>query len=139
MKTDKAEARPAEPRAEARPEAKPAEVKRAGRRTREVTLAGLPIAPGVAIGPAYDTSEPPAETPRRAIQPAEVEEEKARLTTAAATSRKQVSKLKKRLSVLPEEAQEELEPLLDAYAMMLGESRLLRGARKRIEAGLLSA
>ncbi|SUE63019.1 phosphoenolpyruvate--protein phosphotransferase [Roseomonas gilardii] len=139
MKTDKTEARPAEPRAEARPEAKSGEVKRAGRRTREVTLEGLPIAPGVAIGPAYDTSEPPAEAPRRAIQPAEVEEEKARLTTAAATSRKQVSKLKKRLSVLPEEAQEELEPLLDAYAMMLGESRLLRGARKRIEAGLLSA
>ena len=105
MKTDKTEARPAEPRAEARPEAKSGEVKRAGRRTREVTLEGLPIAPGVAIGPAYDPSEPPAETPRRAIQPAEVEEEKARLTTAAATSRKQVSKLKKRLSVLPEEAQ----------------------------------
>ncbi|MFC0410827.1 phosphoenolpyruvate--protein phosphotransferase [Roseomonas elaeocarpi] len=111
----------------------------ASRRTREVVLDGLAISPGVAIGPVYDTSEIRAETPRRAIQAAGVEQEKARLTAAAATSRKQVNKLKLRLSVLPEEAQEELEPLLDAYAMMLGESRLLRGARKRIETELLSA
>ena len=139
MKTEKAEARTEAKLTEAKPAEARSEARRASRRTREVTLEGLPIAPGVAIGPVYDTSEPPAEAPRRTIQPAELEEEKARLTTAAATSRKQVSKLKKRLSVLPEEAQEELEPLLDAYAMMLGESRLLRGARKRIETELLAA
>jgi phosphotransferase system enzyme I (PtsI) len=62
-----------------------------------------------------------------------------RLNAAVATSRKQVGKLKSRLAILPEEAQEELEPLLDAYAMMLADSRLIRGARKRIEADLLSA
>ena len=54
-------------------------------------------------------------------------------------SRKQVGKLKTRLGILPEEAQEELAPLLDAYVLMLGNSRLLRGARKRIEQGLLAA
>ncbi|WP_456307453.1 phosphoenolpyruvate--protein phosphotransferase [Paeniroseomonas aquatica] len=61
------------------------------------------------------------------------------MAEATALSRKQLGKLKTRLSVLPEEAQEELAPLLDAYVMMLGNSRLLRGARKRIESELLAA
>ncbi|MFC7553979.1 PEP-utilizing enzyme [Pseudoroseomonas wenyumeiae] len=65
--------------------------------------------------------------------------ERQRLAAAVAASRKQVSKLKARLGVLPEEAQEELEPLLDAYAMMLGDSRLIRGARRRIGEELLGA
>jgi phosphoenolpyruvate-protein phosphotransferase len=77
--------------------------------------------------------------PRRSIVEDKVETERTRLTDAAAFSRKQVAKLKTRLSVLPEEAQEELEPLLDAYILMLGNSRLLRGARKRIGDELLSA
>lgn len=113
--------------------------KRAGRRTREATLHGIPIAPGVAIGAVYDTSEPPAETPRRTIAPGAAEEERGRLAAAVALSRKQVTKLKNRLSILPEEAQEELEPLLDAYGLMLRDSRLLRGARRRIAEELLAA
>ncbi|UFN49010.1 phosphoenolpyruvate--protein phosphotransferase [Roseomonas sp. OT10] len=134
MKTDTKADRTEDPKPE-----KPAEPRRAARRSRELTVRGLPIAPGVAIGPVYDTTEPPAEAPRRNVRVADVEGEKQRLATAAAASRKQVAKLKARLGVLPEEAQEELAPLLDAYAMMLGESRLLRGARKRIETELLAA
>ncbi|WP_372621663.1 phosphoenolpyruvate--protein phosphotransferase [Falsiroseomonas sp.] len=124
-----------------RPEPKPAAEagRRHGRRTREILIRGIPVSPGVAIGAVFDTSEPPAEAPRRSIEPDAVDAEKQRLAAAVATSRKQVGKLKMRLSVLPEEAQEELEPLLDAYAMMLGDSRLIRGARKRIEQGLLAA
>ncbi|MGG5810256.1 phosphoenolpyruvate--protein phosphotransferase [Falsiroseomonas sp. CW058] len=132
MKTDKS----APPEA-ARP---PGEAgRRAPRRVREVAIRGIPVSPGIAIGPVFDTTEPPAEAPRRAIDAASVDAEKGRLATAVAASRKQVAKLKTKLGVLPEEAQEELEPLLDAYAMMLGDSRLIRGARKRIEAGLLAA
>ncbi|WP_368416512.1 phosphoenolpyruvate--protein phosphotransferase [Falsiroseomonas sp.] len=124
-----------------RPDTKPPETsaKRAARRTREILIRGIPVAPGVAIGAIFDTTEPPAEAPRRAIAQAAVEAEKQRLAAAVATSRKQVTKLKTRLSVLPEEAQEELEPLLDAYVLMLGDSRLIRGARKRIEHELLAA
>ncbi|MFT8245995.1 phosphoenolpyruvate--protein phosphotransferase [Roseomonas sp. BN140053] len=122
-----------------KPSDKPAEGKRVPRRGRELVVRGIPISPGVAIGPVFDTTESPAEPPRRQIKAGEEEAEKQRLAAAVAASRKQVNKLKARLSVLPEEAQGELEPLLDAYAMMLGESRLLRGARKRIEAELLSA
>jgi phosphotransferase system enzyme I (PtsI) len=106
---------------------------------REVTVRGIPVSPGVAIGHVYDTTDVPAEAPRRSIQPGQAEGERQRLAAAVAHSRKQVAKLKGRISVLPEEAQEELEPLLDAYAMMLGDSRLIRGARKRIEAELLAA
>jgi phosphoenolpyruvate-protein kinase (PTS system EI component) len=47
--------------------------------------------------------------------------------------------LKARLSVLPEESQQEIAPLMDAYLAMLGPSRLIRGARKRIGETLLSA
>jgi phosphotransferase system enzyme I (PtsI) len=122
-----------------RGEARPAEGQRRHRRTKEVLIRGIPVSPGVAVGAVFDTTEPPAEAPRRSIAAEQVDTEKQRLATAVATSRKQVGKLKTRLSVLPEEAQEELEPLLDAYVMMLGDSRLIRGARKRIEAELLGA
>ncbi|WP_149539396.1 phosphoenolpyruvate--protein phosphotransferase [Siccirubricoccus phaeus] len=129
MKSEKAETKPI---AEAPKKA-------AARKPREIAIRGIPVSSGIAIGPVFDTTEVPAEAPRRSIGAGEVEAEKQRLAEAVTLSRKQIGKLKSRLSVLPEEAQEELEPLLDAYAMMLGNSRLLRGARKRIEAELLAA
>ncbi|ONG55003.1 phosphoenolpyruvate--protein phosphotransferase [Pseudoroseomonas deserti] len=118
-----------------RPEKEP----RRKAKTREVSIRGIPVSHGVAIGAVYDTSEEPTLAPRRQVDAGHVEDERARLNAAAAASRKQVGKLKARLGVLPEEAQEELAPLLDAYAMMLGDSRLLRGARRRIGEELLAA
>jgi phosphotransferase system enzyme I (PtsI) len=132
MKTDA-------PAASRAADGKSGEPRKTGRRTRELLIKGIPVSPGVAIGTLYDTAEAPAAAPRRAIPPEQIEAERARLIAAVAASRKQVAKLKARLVILPEEAQEELDPLLDAYAMMLGDSRLIRGARKRIEAELLSA
>ncbi len=120
----------------AKSDAKPG---RRGAKPAEQALAGIGVSPGIVIGTIYDTTEAPAEAPRREISAEAVEMERTKLQDAAALSRKQVSKLKTRLSVLPEEAQEELEPLLDAYILMLGNSRLLRGARKRIGEELLSA
>ncbi|WPB84628.1 phosphoenolpyruvate--protein phosphotransferase [Sediminicoccus rosea] len=135
MKTEAGKSE-AEPRPEPKPEAKPA---RRGAKPAEQRLSGIPVSPGIVIGTIYDTTEAPAEAPRREITADAVELERTKLQDAAALSRKQVSKLKTRLTVLPEEAQEELEPLLDAYILMLGNSRLLRGARKRIGEELLSA
>jgi len=112
---------------------------RPGRKSRELLIKGIPVSAGIAIGPIYDTTETPAEAPRRSIAENAVEAERQRLAEAVALSRKQLAKLKNRLAVLPEEAQEELAPLLDAYILMLGNSRLLRGARKRIETELLAA
>ena len=106
---------------------------------REVAIPGIAVSPGVAIGLVFDTTDPPAEAPRRRIAADAIEAERAKLAAAVAFSRKQIGKLKTRIGVLPEEAQEEIAPLLDAHLMMLGNSRLIRGARKRIEAELLGA
>jgi phosphotransferase system enzyme I (PtsI) len=105
----------------------------------ERRLSGLAIGPGVAIGPIFGTSEAPTEFTRQRISASDIEAERARLETAVAASRKQLGKLRARLHVLPEETQAEIAPLLDAYAQMLGQSRLLRNARLRIADGLRSA
>jgi len=106
---------------------------------RQVVVRGIPVCPGIAIGPVFDTTDAPPEAPRRTITAEEVEEERQKLAAAVAASRKQINKLKMRIGVLPEEAQQEIAPLLDAHLMMLGNSRLIRGARKRIETELLGA
>ena len=140
MKIEKAEKPETTPqtRSEARAAAE-ALRKPGSRKGREHAIRGIPVSPGIAIGPIFDTTEVPTEAPRRSVTAERIEPEKQRLADAVALSRKQLGKLKTRLSVLPEEAQDELAPLLDAYVMMLGNSRLLRGARKRIESELLAA
>jgi phosphotransferase system enzyme I (PtsI) len=106
---------------------------------QEKRFVGMPISRGVAIGPVYGISEAPAEIVRTKIQAADIEAEGARLDAAILQSRRQLTKLRARLSVLPPESQEEIAPLIDAYIRMLGPSRLIRGARRRIAETLLSA
>ncbi len=105
----------------------------------ERRLIGLPVAPGIAIGPVFGTVEAPTVITRHRIAAADIEAERARLDAAITASRKQLGKLRARLYVLPEDTQDEIAPLLDAYVQMLGPSRLLRGARQRIAEGLRSA
>ena len=105
----------------------------------ERRFVGIPVSEGIAVGPVFGTSEPPAEAPRRQIEPSQVESELARLEEAIAQSRKQLGKLRGRLAVLPEESQAEIAPLIDAYVHMLGASRLTRGMRRRIREELVSA
>lgn len=100
---------------------------------------GIPISPGVVIGPAYGTSEPPAHITHQKISAADAEAEGARLEAAIAQSRKQLGKLKARLTLLPEDSQAEIGPLIDAYLRMLGPSRLVRGAHRRIAEMLVTA
>jgi len=97
----------------------------------EHTLVGIAVSPGIAIGPIFTAAEPTLELPP--TQKAEdAGAELARLDVAVAKSRKQIDKLRARLSVLPEDSQHEIAPLLDAYTQMLGNGRLLRQSRKRI-------
>lgn len=105
----------------------------------ERAFTGIPVAPGVAIGPVFGATEPVPEIARQKIQAADIAGEGARLEAAIVQSRKQLGKLRARLAVLPEDSQAEIAPLLDAYVRMLGPSRLVRGARRRIEETLLSA
>ncbi len=107
--------------------------------SRERSFAGIPVSPGIAIGPVFGTSEPKAEITRLKIHAEDIAAEGARLDTAIAQSRKQLGKLRGRLTILPEESQTEIAPLIDAYVRMLGPSRLVRGVKRRIEQTLLSA
>jgi len=105
----------------------------------ETRFSGIPVSAGVAIGAVFRASEPMPEISRQRIQAADCAAEGARLDAAVAQSRKQLTKLRGRLSVLPEEGQTELAPLIDAYIRMLNSSRLIRGVRRRIDEALQSA
>ncbi len=105
----------------------------------EVRFSGIPVSAGVAIGPVFRASEPTPEISRHKIQASDCAAEGARLDAAIAQSRKQLTKLRHRLSALPEESQAELTPLIEAYIRMLGSSRLIRAVRLRIDETLMSA
>jgi phosphoenolpyruvate-protein phosphotransferase len=105
----------------------------------ERRFTGFPISAGVAIGPVFYAREPEIPVTQSKIAAADIAAEGARLDTAIQQSRKQLTKLRGRLAVLPEESQAEIAPLIDAYLRMIGPSRLIRGVRRRVEETLLSA
>jgi phosphotransferase system enzyme I (PtsI) len=105
----------------------------------ERVLAGIPISGGVAIGPVFGATEAATVIIRRPLEAGDVPAETARLDAAIAQSRKQLMKLRARLGVLPEDSQAEIAPLIDAYLQMIGPSRLVRGARRRIAEALVNA
>jgi len=113
--------------------------KRKAGAAKEKRLTGIAVSPGIAIGPVFGAPEPAPQVSRTEIEADEVEAEFARLDEAVQLSRKQLGKLRARLAALPEDSQAEITPLIDAYIRMLGPSRLLRHARKRIADQLVSA
>jgi len=100
---------------------------------------GIAVSPGVAIGPAFGASEPVPVITREKIQATDIAAESARLEGAIAQSHRQLTKLRARLAVLPEDSQSEIAPLFDVYLRMLGPSRLIHGVRRRIRETLMSA
>jgi phosphotransferase system enzyme I (PtsI) len=102
-------------------------------------LTGIPVSPGIAIGPVFTAAESKIEVKRARIAAGAADAEFLRLDAAVQKSRKQLAKLRSRLGMLPEDTQEEIAPLIDAYMQMLGGSRLLRHARKRIADQLVTA
>ena len=78
----------------------------------ERRLVGLPACAGVAIGPVFRTLEQPAQITRSKVHAEDVSAESARLEAAILQSRRQLLKLRSRLSVLPEESQGEIAPLI---------------------------
>ncbi len=105
----------------------------------QTVLTGIAVSPGIAIGRVFLAAETAAPLHRAEIDEAGVADEQARLDAAIAQSRKQLTKLRGRLAVLPEDTQAEIAPLLDAYLRMVGPSRLTRGARRRIAEHLVNA
>jgi len=105
---------------------------------RELRFYGHPVSPGIGIGPIYEALEPKLSFSSKKIQAADIAAETARFEDAVSQSRKQLIKLKTKLSGLPEQSQTEISPLIDAYLHMLGNSRLIRGVRTRIGDRLLA-
>ncbi len=126
-------------RIEEKPPPKPPTRKRGAAEDAETALSGIAVSAGIAIGAVYTASEPKVEVKRGKIRAEAAEAELARLDVAVQKSRRQLGKLRARLTVLPEDSQHEIAPLIDAYLQMLGPSRLLRQARRRITDGLVTA
>ena len=100
---------------------------------------GIAVSSGIAIGPVFGAHEAPTVVARQKIHAEDTPSQTARLEAAIAQSRKQLTKLKARLGNLPEDSQAEIAPLLDAYLQMIGPSRLVRGAKRRIGETLVTA
>ncbi len=102
-------------------------------RRPERTFKGLGVSPGIAVGPAYVRASGSVEVPTYAIAARAVEAELARLDASVGAARRQLGRLRTKAKDLRGAAGEEMGHLLDVYGQMLGDSRLLRGARGRIE------
>ncbi|HEX7390765.1 MAG TPA: phosphoenolpyruvate-utilizing N-terminal domain-containing protein, partial [Acidiphilium sp.] len=94
---------------------------------------------GIGIGPITFAEEPALPNPRQKIAASDIQAELRQFEDAAIQARKQLAKLKARLVALPDEAQTEIAPLIEAHLLMLGESRLMRAIRTAIEERLISA
>src|SRR5499427_11161251 len=98
----------------------------------ERRLSGLPVSPGIAIGPAHIAEGGDLPIAESRIPEAEIEAERGRFTEAVAVSLKQLRKVKAKAAGLPGSAAEEVGYLLDAHLAMLSNSRLVRGVNDRI-------
>lgn len=87
---------------------------------------GLGVSPGIAIGPAHVSESGTVDVPEYVVPRNQVAAERERFAAAVEASRKQVERLKAKAAV------EEVGYLLDAYIQMLSDSRLVRGADRRI-------
>ena len=105
----------------------------------ERVLTGIAVSPGIAIGQIYTARETALDLAPASIAPGAADAELARLELAIRKSHKQLDKLRARLSVLPEDSQAEIAPMLDAYTQMLSNSRLVRHSRRRITEKFVTA
>ncbi len=99
---------------------------------KEQQYKGLGVSQGIAIGPAHVRESGIVDTPEYALKKREVETERDRLKHAVSLAHRQVRRLQTRAKTMPGAAAEELAILLDAYLGMLEDSRLIRGADRRI-------
>jgi len=101
-------------------------------KTREVVFEGLGVSPGIAVGAAHVREIGVVDIPEYTIKKREVSGEEERLTRAVDLAQRQVRRLQYRAKSMKGAAAEELGFLLDAYLHMLEDSRLVRGAKRRI-------
>src|SRR5512134_3705890 len=109
----------------------------------ERVVEGLGVSPGIVIGIAYVCETGAPRIPEYRIRPADIDAERRRLREAVLRARRQLGRLRtrtlSRVKAHAEWASEDVLYLLDAYLMMLKDSRLLRGAYARIESERINA
>ncbi len=105
----------------------------------EKSYRGLGVSPGIAIGPAYVREHGAIDIPERDITAKQVKDECKRLDGAVDRARRQMARLRAKAGTMSPTAADELNFLVDAYEQMLKDSRLIRGARGRIETSRINA
>jgi phosphotransferase system enzyme I (PtsI) len=94
---------------------------------------GLGVSPGIAIGDAYVRESGAIEVSEYTVKASAIEAELDRLDAAVKRSQRQIKRLQTKARKMSGAAAEELGFLLEAYQQMLQDSRLVRGARDRVE------
>jgi phosphotransferase system enzyme I (PtsI) len=105
----------------------------------ELILQGIPVAPGIAIGPAFILDGASFNVVETAIKSDAVDGEILRFNDAVAKSLRQIKRIRAKAETLPANAAEEMNILLDAHMAMLSGSRLIRGVQKRIGTDRINA
>jgi len=106
---------------------------------KELVVDGLGVSPGIAIGVVHVRESGAIAVPEYTLKLSEIKGEKLRLGNALTTAQKQIVQMKAKAKMTPPAAAEEIVFLLEAYEQMLGDSRLVRGAFRRIENDRLNA
>lgn len=102
-------------------------------------LKGIGVSPGVAFGTAAPIDSAGYSVSDRVVADGDIGDEVDRLERAVRKSRRQLLALKRIRGRMPDAAAAELAEILDSHVQMLRDSRLVRGARARIEATGLNA
>ncbi len=100
--------------------------------SKELRFTGLSVSPGIASGIAHVRDSQTIDIPEYTIKSKDVQTEVDRLIQAVRLAQRQVRRLQSRAKEMANEAGKELWGMLDAYLLMLDDSRLVRGAEKRI-------
>jgi len=106
---------------------------------KEIILHGLGVSPGVAIGYVHVRESGSIAVPEYSVRGAKIDEECARLDGALQTAQRQIGRLQAKAATMPAAAAEEMGFLLEAYQQMLKDSRLVRGAYRRIREDKINA
>ena len=106
---------------------------------KEKTFKGLGVSPGIGIGVAHVRESGAIEVPTYPIPARQVAKECARLEAAVTRARRQIGRLRTKARGMSGAVAEELVYLLDAYFHMLKDSRLVRGAERRITGDHINA
>lgn len=106
---------------------------------KEIVIDGLGVSSGIAIGTVHVRESGSIAVPEYTVPASKTADELKRFDKALVTARRQIGRLKNKAEKLPAAASEEMGLLLEAYTQMLGNSRLVRGAIRRISENKINA